>query len=257
MRERKFMNSIIILGITVIISIMFGCAINGDIDNNNNDDNEGDIATQEVVYVRDSDGNDSNPGTQAEPKKTIQAGIDLAEFLYTTAEVHVAEGTYSKNYNKDGIPVVLLKDGISIYGGYSDADWNISDPLIYITIIKDDSTTDGALNNPNRTIEGGSGITENTIIHGFKIVGGEGQVSFAMFNYDGASPTIQNNIIYGGSNNNSAGIYNVSSSSPIIQRNTIIGGSISVSFGICFFFDFFSFGLQARNIIGIRKRTTI
>lgn len=248
MRKKNFMNFIITLAITVVFAIMFGCSIDTDEDSNG-DNNQEDTTPQSAIYVRESDGHDSDLGSQDEPKKTIQAAIDIAESLDTSADVYVAEGTYSKDYNTDGVPVVLLKEGISIYGGYSDTDWSIREPLIYISTIKDDSTNDGALDNPNRAIEGGNRITENTIIDGFKIEGGDGEISFAIFNHDGASPTIQNNTICGSSYNNSAGIYNTESSSPIIQKNTIIGGSIDVSFGI-YNYDSCAPKIQNNRIIG-------
>lgn len=231
MRKKNFMNLIITLTITVVFAVTLGCLVDTDGDSNGDDDQK-DATPDSAIYVRKSDGDDSYPGSQDEPKKTIQAAIDIAESLYTTADVHVAEGTYSRDYNTDGIPVVLLKEGISIYGGYSDSDWSIRDPLTYITIIKDSSTNDGTSDNVNRAIDSGNGITENTIIDGFKIESGDGEASFAIFNHDGASPTIQNNTICGSSYNNSVAIYNTESSSPIIQKNTIIGGGIGASWGI-------------------------
>ena len=177
-----------------------------------------------IVYVRDSDGNNANPGTTDLPKKTIQAAINLADSLYTTAKVHVAEGTYNVSY-QSGTHVVM-KEGISIYGGYSLSNWNNKDPNTYTTTIQDTSTS-GVI---NQAIAMGGNVTLATIIDGFTINGGGGTVSYAIYTTD--SPTIQNNIINGGNGSNgSGGIYNFGS--PTIQNNTINGGSAgNSSYGI-------------------------
>ena len=166
-----------------------------------------------IIYVRDGDGNDLNDGTSNAPLKTIQAGINKADLLYTTASVFVAQGTY--NINTD----INLKEGISIYGGYSLSDWtrNIS---TYLTIITDVRTTDN-----NTVINCPSDITNITVIDGFTISGGGGNgASVGISNY--GSPTIINNTINGGSGNqDSSGISNYFSVSPVIINNTINGGS--------------------------------
>lgn len=228
MRKKYFRNQVIIFAITVVLAIMLGCSVDSDGDG---DDNQEDTTPPYSgdIYVRESDGDDNNPGSQDEPKKTIQAAIDVVDSLYTTADVYVAEGTYVRDYNTDRIPVVLLKEGISIYGGYSDSDWSIRDPLIYITIIKDSSANNGTLANPNRAIDGdgsSTSITDISVIDGFTINGGGGDYSSAIFNHNGSSPTIQNNVINGGNcDGNSFGILNYECDSLTIQNNTINGGT--------------------------------
>ena len=60
------------------------------------------------VFVA-SNGNDSNPGTMAQPFRTIQKGIDTA-FSQGLPNVYVASGSYTGQVN--------LHDGVGIFGGY-------------------------------------------------------------------------------------------------------------------------------------------
>ena len=183
-----------------------------------------------VVYVNDSNGNDANPGTPDLPKKTIQVAIDLADSLYNIAQVHIAEGTYNVDYQSG--THIAMKEGVSIYGGYSLTDWSVRDPSTHETIVQDTSISGGTSDDPNRAIHVGSSVTAATVMDGLTIKGGGGSYSSAI-NTEGSS-TIQNNTINGGSGlSNSYGIYNDSSSSPTIQNNTINGGSGGTSsFGI-------------------------
>ena len=66
---------------------------------------DGDADT--AIFVDLDKGDDANPGTMAEPKRHIQAGIDAQE-----AGFHVLVGnrTYSES--------LTLSDGVSVYGGY-------------------------------------------------------------------------------------------------------------------------------------------
>ena len=191
-----------------------------------------------IVYVSDSNGDDDNLGTISHPKKTIQAGINLAEELpYSTVSVYVAQGTYSSSYNEGtGSPVVYLHEGISIYGGYT-TDFTNRDTSLYKTIINDMSSSGGSVSNPNRAIHGdgsSTSITDTCVIDGFYINGGGGDYSSAIFNHNGASPTIQNSVINGGNGNQrSYGIRNNDTSSPSIFNNTISGGNgVEYSYGV-------------------------
>jgi hypothetical protein len=78
-----------------------------------------------AVYVSLT-GNDGNPGSQDLPKRTVQAGIDQAEFD-GIARVHITEGTFAEQ--------VSLKGGVSLYGGYDLATWD-RDPATNATWIE-------------------------------------------------------------------------------------------------------------------------
>jgi len=60
-------------------------------------------------------GNDANPGTKSQPKRTIGAGISAAGSS-TKTQVYIGHGTYNEK--------VILANGISLYGGYSSIDWS-------------------------------------------------------------------------------------------------------------------------------------
>ena len=74
----------------------------------------------DAIFVDTMTGNDTNPGTMALPKKTIQAGVNAAGaasspmgFPSPHKDVYVSLGTYSEH--------VSMVNGVSIYGGYDAA----------------------------------------------------------------------------------------------------------------------------------------
>ncbi|NIR42390.1 MAG: Ig-like domain-containing protein [Gemmatimonadetes bacterium] len=79
----------------------------------NGDGIDGDASV--AIFVATS-GDDANPGTRAEPKRTIAAAIAAAQADAGKSHVYVSSGTYSES--------VELVDAISLYGGYDAAsDW--------------------------------------------------------------------------------------------------------------------------------------
>jgi hypothetical protein len=186
-----------------------------------------------IVYVKISTGSDANPGLSTSPKASIQAGVDLANSLGIPA-VHVAEGLYQKSG-----PVVTLKEGVSLYGGYSDADWSPRAPLTYVTTIRDTNVSaGGTFASPHHAVQAGSGITSATIVDGFTIAGATvlsepGDIYQAGLFITGA-PTIQNNVLDGGSGQalTFSGAVVVSGSSPIIQNNAIVTGKSGTNYGL-------------------------
>jgi|APLak6261679142_1056127.scaffolds.fasta_scaffold00540_1 hypothetical protein len=70
-------------------------------------------------------GNDSNVGSRAAPKRTVQAAINAASA--TVNHVYVSTGTYDE--------AITLRDGISVFGGYSEAnDWARNTSLYPVTL---------------------------------------------------------------------------------------------------------------------------
>lgn len=67
------------------------------------------------IFVSASTGVDSNPGTRAQPKRTLAAGVNAAAAV--DRDVYVTEGTYPE--------LVQVANGVSVYGGYS-ASWQRS-----------------------------------------------------------------------------------------------------------------------------------
>ncbi|MCP4136318.1 MAG: hypothetical protein GY754_35435 [bacterium] len=197
------------------------------------------FTVENVVYVRAKDGNDTNnPGTAAKPMASVQAGITLANTLYNPASssVRVAQGTYASDYYNNNIsphnPVVEMVEGVSIYGGYSENNWDWRNSSTYTTILEDTSTGGGSASVPNRAVNAGSGITNSTIIDGFTIILGKDDGTDLSANaaiHCMGAPTIQNNNITGRTSDlagqYSFGILNNSTSaSPYIYNNTINPG---------------------------------
>ena len=180
-----------------------------------------------IVYVR-TNGSDSNPGTDDLPNKTIQKAIDTAAAVYASAEVHVAAGTYQPS------TVIDLKDGISLYGGYSPTDWEVREtrvdwPLlapaawVYPTVINTSSDF-AAMRIAN--------ISHPVTIDGFSIdggVGGSGTTAVVCSN--STSVVLQSNSIDGGGGDISIGIY-LDSSPATLQHNSISGGANGMSFAV-------------------------
>jgi len=178
-----------------------------------------------IVYVKILSGSDANLGISTSPMASIQAGVDLAYSLGIPA-VRVAQGSYLKSG-----PVVTLKEGVSLYGGYSDADWNTRAPLTYITTIKDTkiSGVGTTFTSPNHAVQAGTGITSGTVVDGFTIAGAAIPSDNDMYQaalFITGAPTIQNNVLDAGSGPSlvrSMAVV-VSESSPVIQNNTIVTG---------------------------------
>ena len=80
-------------------------------------------------YFVSPSGDDSNPGTQDLPLRTIQTAIDYAAQEGSRVTVHVAEGNYA-------LPMpLMLKDKISLMGGYNATNWD-HDPATHKTILR-------------------------------------------------------------------------------------------------------------------------
>jgi Bacterial Ig-like domain len=197
-------------------------------------------------------GDDANEGTKAHPKATIPAGIEEATNQnYVPGAVLVSGGTYPVNSDPAVLTQVVLVEAISLYGGYS-ADFSGRNPSANLTDVHDMSTATATSGNPNRAIDA-AGVTEATVVDGFTIQGAMGDYSTGILLRNGASPTIQNNMIHGGSGFPSFGILSFSSS-PSIENNTINGGSGNPSFGI--YADTSSPGIVDNTIKGGRGATS-
>jgi hypothetical protein len=77
-----------------------------------------------AVFVN-KNGNDANTGTIDDPLITVQAAVDLAD-SQSLRDVYVATGVYEES--------VMLKSGVSVYGGYS-SDFFVRNRILYETVI--------------------------------------------------------------------------------------------------------------------------
>jgi len=174
------------------------------------------------------DGEDANPGTMAEPMRTLTAAIAAAE--PAGKAVFVAEGAYPES----------IETSVSLFGGYDAQDWT-RDPGSYNSEIGPDGdagiwVAEGArVAIEGFTIHGGEDLeftyavrvhkAEATLVSNM-IVGGTGwDWSYGVETYQGVL-TLRDNVIYGdeeaGDANESTGVM-VHETPAIILHNWIAG----------------------------------
>ena len=179
------------------------------------------------TWVSGTAGNDTNPGTQAQPVATIAKGLANAATIGGGQDVYVAGGHYPEK--------VVMVEGTDIHGGYACAAIPCSwahDPVANDTAILDID---------HEGVVAPSTITRATKLDGFRIVGFAATTGTqgAAISISGA-PTIYNNRIFGGmitSGTTSAGIALLAptSGSAMISNNDItLGTSTGSAFGISF-----------------------
>src|SRR2546430_585871 len=104
----------------------------------NGDGIDGDVAR--AIFVATS-GNDSFPGTMAQPVRTIAEGVRRG--TAAGKDVYVAAGVYNSD-------TLSLSNSVSIYGGYSPTDWSRNDAFtVYVAVTN--ATAINANNLTNRT----------------------------------------------------------------------------------------------------------
>ncbi|PKL37843.1 MAG: hypothetical protein CVV44_16045 [Spirochaetae bacterium HGW-Spirochaetae-1] len=190
-------------------------------------------------------------GTRLEPMNDIQAAVTAAKATAaaisasTPGVVLVAAGTYNTSNT-----LVIMAEGISLYGGYSATSWDLRNPATYVTILKDQRTSLGVttpLLNAARIIEVPAGITGMTIIDGFTlnvapIFTGASILSACAIFINNASPEISNNTItssdVSSTNNpgvpvNTVGICHINGGSPSIHDNSIALATRGDTYNTC------------------------
>jgi hypothetical protein len=197
-----------------------------------------------LVCVSPTGSDVTGDGTRANPYRSIPHGIAQAD-LIGASSVLVADHVYTY-----AAPVVL-RPGISLYGGYDPVTWERNWEA-FGTTVRNSQTTGGTYGSPNAAFEASDpAITpSNTKVDGFRIHGGTGAHSAGIYLENGASPTIRKceiwaniaarswggifaqnaspyvheNHIYGGGSNESYGVHNAGGSDSIIFNNFIHGG---------------------------------
>jgi hypothetical protein len=97
-----------------------------------------------AIFVDVVSGNDGNPGTKAQPKKSIGAGLLAANAANPKKDVYVSKGTYTE--------LVDVPDGVSVYGGY-DAAAGWSRALVNVTRISSPTTVGVRVANAAQALE--------------------------------------------------------------------------------------------------------
>ena len=114
-------TTIVIAGLLGAIACSGG--MSGEVDGGSGGDDAQSFA--EVVYVDGIGGADVNVGSMEEPLATISAGIAIADRSTPPATVLVSNGTYEE--------AVVLRSGVSVYGGYAASQGWERDIDLYVT----------------------------------------------------------------------------------------------------------------------------
>lgn len=85
---------------------------------------------QEAVYVTTS-GDDSGFGSQSDPFRSVQHGIDVVAVDSLKSQVWVAEGTYSEQ-----LVISEAAKNVSVFGGFDADNWSTQDPNAHPTVIQ-------------------------------------------------------------------------------------------------------------------------
>lgn len=126
------------------------------------------------TFVSETRGDDSNPGTQTQPVRTIAQGMNLAQTIVSgvVLDVYIAEGTYQENID-------VLED-ISLVGGF-DADTWARDPASHPSVLEASRAVGTRVSSP---------VTDITAIDGMELVNNWSQSGAALTIEGGASPLV-------------------------------------------------------------------
>ena len=189
----------------------------------------------DIYYVKTSGSDSTGTGSIEFPFATIQKAIDTMVKAGVKGQVHVAAGTYEVS------EPVEVAEGISLFGGYSDSDWNDRSYIKatdraqtkYKTLVKYIGTNDGALDLVAPTVEIAytvgattSDITTATVVEGFTINAKDtGTLVSGLGIENSANPTIQYNTINGATSaSSSCGLASLLGLGDI-KNNDINGGT--------------------------------
>ena len=137
------------------------------------------------TFVADVAGcDDASPGTKEQPLCSINQGLSNATIIGNSVDVYVAAGLYPED--------VLVSDGHSLFGGYCcsqlPCSWN-HDVVACSSNIQSPSPAG---------VQFGAGVTRDTLLDGFRVVGVSNGDPTNAITLQQASPTISNNTIEGG-----------------------------------------------------------
>ncbi len=131
-----------------------------------------------TIWVSPS-GDDGNAGSRTAPMATVQAAINAAKAGGAGADVYVAEGTYAES--------ITLASDVSVYGGYTGANW-FRDATVFITTIDGGPIAMRGVDTDNLTIDGLTIRSGNATANGASSIA----LSFAR----STNLTISNNLIF-------------------------------------------------------------
>jgi hypothetical protein len=190
------------------------------------DPTQGDPESSDLttIYVTAAATDDSGDGSIDQPKKTIQEAINIAK-AGIGVSVYIAEGTYLEH--------VVLKEGVSLFGGYSATDWGMRDTSANKSIVRDPRVAGG--NNytaPISTIEV-SNIPTAITIEGLWVYAANVEKvlavgnSAAIFLDNSKAVLVRDNRLFGGETGAAEAGITLKNSDGFIFSNVISGGGLA------------------------------
>jgi CSLREA domain-containing protein len=179
---------------------------------------------------------DCSSWTNACTLQTALTGASSGDVIWVKA------GTHYPTSGTDRTISFVLKDGVSVYGGFAGTETLLSqrDPAANPAILSGDIGTIGDTSDNSYHVVVGSGTDSTALLDGVTITAGNGNGSGnqglggGIYNNDG-SPTISNVTLSNNSANQGGGIYNNHSStgsSPTLTNVTFDGNSASYGGGL-------------------------
>lgn len=175
---------------------------------------------------------------------SLQHAIELSG---TIKYIWVAAGTHNPTTTNDRTISFVIKDGVTIYGGFPSEGgvWDDRDWTLYPTILSGDIGTGGVQTDNSYHVVITSGVTDSAVLDGFTITGGytddygPGEYDWlgaGILNVSG-SPTLINLIITGNnstdlSGGSGAGMYNKENSNPNLTNVTFSNNAAASGAGM-------------------------
>ncbi len=166
--------------------------------------------------------------------ETLQEALSVAE---NGDEIWVAEGTYKTNTGVERDISFSMKNGVSIFGGFSGNENFLDDrdPMVYETILSADIGMVGDDSDNSYHVIYNKDVTSSAILDGFTLAGGNADATNPLFNKRGggifnsnSSPSIRNCKIENNIANQGGGIFNINSTVELIDcefgNNTSLSG---------------------------------
>ena len=154
-------------------------------------------------------------------------------------EIWVATGMYYPTGEIDRSISFVLRNNISIFGGFSGTETLRSqrDPVVNVTTLSGDINTVGNISDNSYHVVNSSGTNSSAVLDGFTITGGNA-VDDALNSYGGGilnisgSPTLSNLVIKANTAFYGGGVFNITNSSPVLANITISENSAERGGGV-------------------------
>jgi len=175
---------------------------------------------------------------------TCSSWLDACDLQYAISQsgsgdkIWVKAGTYLPTTGTDRTISFTLKNGVAIYGGFSETatDWAQRNPAANVTTLSGDIGISGVVTDNSYHVVANTGVEDSAILDGFTITGGNANGApphcsgGGMYN-ESSSPTLQN-ITF---SNNAAGfdgggMYN-NASSPTLSNITFVNNTAGLQGG--------------------------